>query len=511
MLLRLASTAISALLMTLSSAEIEFDNALTEKPSIECGHGRLTVGVNTTKEPPSHVFAKGHFNKPECSFRNTTHVIFDFEKCDVSRKREVNPRGMAFTMTVVVQLHPLFITKVDRAFHVRCFYMEAEKAVGAQIGVNELTTSVVSGESERPTCKYTLHKESPNGPLVKLAQVGDLIYHVWDCPSEVYGMMIHDCSIVDGQGNNHTVIDSIGCSTDTFLMPELTYSSDLTKSFTAANAFNFPDQQSVYFNCQVRICYKLDDGCSDITPPRCGILPSQDETLAHDLDNDQLITSSTESTTTSTSTSSTTTTSTFTTSTSTEAPATTTTFPTTTTVYTTVTELTSTTAAPTTFATTLNATEFPTPASLRSFMKDAGFSDTMIASLEDGDVTEGSGVEIARVTPVSLIRAGHIPTHPGETVENDVVQLKREMRRRDAEAIDVDITSPELTIIDKDIAAELPEALRSTTSPTPPSPAICVPVVGFWLLAALIVLCCSIIAVSLCYAQKQRDKFHIMP
>ncbi|EPB79048.1 hypothetical protein ANCCEY_01905, partial [Ancylostoma ceylanicum] len=105
------------------------------KPSIECGHGRLSVGVSTSKEPPSHVFAKGHFSRPDCSFRNTTHVVFDFEKCDVSRKREVNPRGMAFTMTVVVQLHPLFITKVDRAYHVRCFYMEAEKAVGAQIGV----------------------------------------------------------------------------------------------------------------------------------------------------------------------------------------------------------------------------------------------------------------------------------------------------------------------------------------------------------------------------------------
>ncbi|KAE9412072.1 hypothetical protein Angca_001269, partial [Angiostrongylus cantonensis] len=56
---------------------------------------------------------------------------------------------------------------------------------------------------------YTF-QESSNGPLVKLAQVGDLIYHVWDCPSDVYGMMIHDCSIVDGQGNNHTVIDSQG-------------------------------------------------------------------------------------------------------------------------------------------------------------------------------------------------------------------------------------------------------------------------------------------------------------
>uniref|UniRef100_A0A0N4Y278 ZP domain-containing protein n=1 Tax=Nippostrongylus brasiliensis TaxID=27835 RepID=A0A0N4Y278_NIPBR len=99
----------------------------SDKPSIECGHGRLAVSINTEHEPPSHVFAKGHFSRPDCSFRNTTHV---------------NPRGMAFTMTVVVQLHPLFITKVDRAFHVRCFYMEAEKAVGAQIGV-KLVRSVL--------------------------------------------------------------------------------------------------------------------------------------------------------------------------------------------------------------------------------------------------------------------------------------------------------------------------------------------------------------------------------
>ncbi|WKX96062.1 hypothetical protein Q1695_012488 [Nippostrongylus brasiliensis] len=481
-----------------------------DKPSIECGHGRLAVSINTEHEPPSHVFAKGHFSRPDCSFRNTTHVVFDFEKCDVNRKREVNPRGMAFTMTVVVQLHPLFITKVDRAFHVRCFYMEAEKAVGAQIGVNELTTSVVSGESQKPTCRYTLHKDSPNGALIKLAQVGDLIYHVWDCPSEVYGMMIHDCSIVDGQGNNHTVIDTDGCSTDTFLMPELTYSSDLTRSFTAASAFNFPDQQSVYFNCQVRICYKLDDGCTHITPPRCGPLGAQDDGLANDLDNDQLITTSTQPVVTST----TNTAPAATTSTTTAAPSTTVqpavTTARSTTVYTTVTELTS-TSAPTTTTTVLNSKEFPTPITLQDFVRKSSHQPEQDLSVMND--SEGSGVEILkhlRPTPVSLIRADHIPDNGAETIESDMVQLKREMRRREAEAIDVDISSPELTILDKDIAADLPEALHAHTPPQPSS-AVCVPVVGFWILAALIVLCCSIIAVSLCYAQRQRDKFHIMP
>ncbi|KAE9414381.1 hypothetical protein Angca_006898, partial [Angiostrongylus cantonensis] len=159
---------------------------------------------------------------------------------------------------------------------------------------SELATAVVSSESAKPTCRYTLHKESSNGPLVKLAQVGDLIYHVWDCPSDVYGMMIHDCSIVDGQGNNHTVIDSQG---------ELEIDCSLT-GYTFQESSNGP-------------LVKL--------------------------------------------------------------------------------------------------------------------------------------AQVVRPTPVSLIRANHIPEHTGDLVESDVVQLKREMRRRDAEAVDVDISSPELTIIDKDI------------------------------------------------------------
>ncbi|VDM52854.1 unnamed protein product [Angiostrongylus costaricensis] len=135
MLLRLLTKSLLLAVAWAASSDIEFENSLTDKPVIECGHGKLSVSVSTEKQPPSHVFAKGHFNRPECSFRNTTQAVFDFEKCDINRKREVNPRGMAFSMTVVVQLHPLFITKVDRAFHVRCFYIEAEKAVGAQIGV----------------------------------------------------------------------------------------------------------------------------------------------------------------------------------------------------------------------------------------------------------------------------------------------------------------------------------------------------------------------------------------
>ena len=37
--------------------------------------------------------------------------------------------------TVVVSFHPRFLTKVDRAYTVQCFYMEADKTVSTDIEV----------------------------------------------------------------------------------------------------------------------------------------------------------------------------------------------------------------------------------------------------------------------------------------------------------------------------------------------------------------------------------------
>uniref|UniRef100_A0A1I7XUR8 ZP domain-containing protein n=1 Tax=Heterorhabditis bacteriophora TaxID=37862 RepID=A0A1I7XUR8_HETBA len=381
---------------------IEFDTVLTEKPLIECGHGQISIRIEPTQGVPSHIFAKGHFHDEECSFRNSSHVVFDFDKCGVNKRREINPRGMSFSMTVVVQIHPLFITKVDRSYKVRCEYMEAEKT------------------------------DSANGPLVKLARVGEVIYHVWDCPSDIFGVLVHTCSILDGQGNEYKVIDEQGCTTDSNLMPELSYAKDLTRTFTASYAFNFPDQPSAYFNCQLKLCHKYDNGCASITPPRCGENPlsGQDDSLANDLDNDQLITTtasgfSKQATITTT-------------------PTTTTTIPSTTKVVaTTVTEVsTTTTSAPTTTIVMLPE-DFPTPKTLREFLEKK-FNDTKIEEEE----LQGS-------------------------------------------------------------VAEIPEALRAEPTLLNRN-AVCIPLVGFWLLGALSIICFGIIVASLCYAQRQREKFSII-
>ncbi|CAI4229645.1 unnamed protein product [Auanema sp. JU1783] len=505
--------------LPLSYSIPQFDNEIKDKPLIQCSHGHIALDVETLHSAPAHVFAKGHYKKEGCSFSNTTHVIFDFANCDVRRKREVNPRGMSYSMTVVVQLHPLFVTKVDRAFHVHCFYQETEKAVGTGMNITDPTAQTINGTEKNPECEYTLHKDSANGPLARYAQVGDTIYHVWSCSSESYAMLVHNCTINDGQGSQHKVIDENGCSTDDYLMPELIYSDQLTKSFTASNAFNFPDQNTVSFNCQIKLCIKGTEECERMVPPRCGALNGQnDDPMKNELDQDQLITSTPSSTTQAPTTSSS-----PSTTTTTQAPSTTssTTIESSTIITTTVTEISS-TSAPETTTVIIPADSFPTPSDIKRFVERKQND-----SIEE---SEGSGLEIApeAKTPISLIVADEetgrdiylrpehqtaFSTSSPHTLDESATTAKREIRRRDT-VLDVDITSPELTIVDKEYAgqADAPEALKSVSSLIEHKPnTVCVPVVVVWILSALGFFFSTFLFVACYYAQRQKNKFRMLP
>lgn len=62
--------------------------------------------------------------------------------------------GIFVTTTVVISFHPLFVTKVDRAYRVQCFYMEADKTVSTQIEVSEITTAFQTQIVPMPVCRY---------------------------------------------------------------------------------------------------------------------------------------------------------------------------------------------------------------------------------------------------------------------------------------------------------------------------------------------------------------------
>lgn len=140
------------------AAAIPVDNGVEGEPEIECGPTSITINFNTRNPFQGHVYVKGLFDQDGCRSdeggRQVAGIELPFDSCNVARTRSLNPRGIFVTTTVVISFHPLFVTKVDRAYRVQCFYMEADKTVSTQIDVSDITTAFATQVIPMPVCRY---------------------------------------------------------------------------------------------------------------------------------------------------------------------------------------------------------------------------------------------------------------------------------------------------------------------------------------------------------------------
>lgn len=88
------------------------------------------------------------------------------------------------TSTVIITFHPTFVTKVDRAIRVQCFYMEADKTVSQELDVSMLTTERHTQNVPMPVCRYEILDRGPDGPPIRFAVVGQQVFHKWTCDSD---------------------------------------------------------------------------------------------------------------------------------------------------------------------------------------------------------------------------------------------------------------------------------------------------------------------------------------
>lgn len=224
-------------------------------------------------------------------------------------------------------------------------------------------------------------------------------------------------------------------------------------------AFNFPDRNTMYFSCKIRLCY-TNDNCNAVTPPRCGHKAAAERfgsttdatlielaghgdgtTITDALDNEQLIASTTplsalfedkrdsvESTT-----------ELLTTSTTTKATTTTTTQGTTTTTK---------SASTNVFSI---PSDFPRPAFLPQ--DDNGSGESVPPEVDSWMVSD-------EPTPTVLIKTNDSSTQApvqllkkkGSKSETTTKQPSRQQKRNATpmpkRLVDVDVDSPELTIMD---------------------------------------------------------------
>ncbi|CAD5229539.1 unnamed protein product [Bursaphelenchus okinawaensis] len=270
------------LLLIRLKALAELDNELIGTPEIKCNPDTIEMKFTTKRRFTGKIYVQGHYNNPDCrvdySQTNTDgsplHGIrLHHGACDMDRQRMIQPEGMKFSSVLMVSFHPLFVTKADRAFHINCLYKEAVNLVSADLEVSDPTTELAEHDTPMPQCKYSLRKDELDGEPIKYSKIGDQVVHRWECDSDMYGMLVHNCYVEDGQGEKRMVIDERGCHVD-LVLGDPTYTEALNMAYRESNVFKFADKVGVRFLCEIKLCLKDNGGCDGITPPNCGSEPN---------------------------------------------------------------------------------------------------------------------------------------------------------------------------------------------------------------------------------------------
>ncbi|CDW54232.1 protein CUTL 8, a [Trichuris trichiura] len=275
--------------------------------NIQCSEDTITVNFVTRNPFQGRLFVKGMSDKTECSqsFSNpaasTTKpsMSFGFGVCNMHRSRMVmldltwisplvliDPQpGMMQSLVVVISFHRyvvqllsrrscllknysfrLFITRVDRAYMIQCFYMESEKTVASDLEVSTLTTGQLLDTAQMPTCAYEVRRGGPDGAVIRFAEIGEAVHHVWFCDTTTHKILVKNCFVDDGQGNQVKIIDENGCAIEPMIIGNLNYaSSDTTKAWVDSYVFKFADKPHVFFHCTLQLCNKGDDFCENLT------------------------------------------------------------------------------------------------------------------------------------------------------------------------------------------------------------------------------------------------------
>ncbi|CAK5008291.1 unnamed protein product [Meloidogyne enterolobii] len=65
-----------------------------------------------------------------------------------------------------------------------------------------IPTTELIDTARMPLCTYTVRRGSVNGPIVTYASVGEPVFHVWQCDSDMFSMLVHNCFVDDGAGKD---------------------------------------------------------------------------------------------------------------------------------------------------------------------------------------------------------------------------------------------------------------------------------------------------------------------
>ncbi|CAD6188203.1 unnamed protein product [Caenorhabditis auriculariae] len=240
---------------------------------ITCEENALTLVVRTQRALQGVMYANNFHDDEKCILRKNdesreVRLTIVEGTCGLTKTPTPDGHGYHFNLTVILQFHPLIITRADQGLDVGCFLPHP-------VPPQELQRSVSKNAADS-ICVYRLHRYGPTQCVALDAKVGETIYHKWECdtPPE-YNYLVHDCH-VESEQNTFRIVDENGCEVDQHFLETPNYSRfsehpEEAYVFQEMSVFKFPGDSDLVFHCKVSLCDMTasKSTCAAAIPPRC--------------------------------------------------------------------------------------------------------------------------------------------------------------------------------------------------------------------------------------------------
>ncbi|VDL84595.1 unnamed protein product [Nippostrongylus brasiliensis] len=222
---------------------------------VTCDAHSVTFTVRTQRAMHGLMYAHHYHDDHQCTLvsdgkSREVSITFREGRCGLTKTPSVRGDGYNFNITVILQFHPLIITRADQGLDVNCFYRQP---------LSPLEITRTSKNAADTQCSYRLHRYSPTQCVALDAKVGETMFHKWHCDSPPnFKYLVHDCYAKSDKVTVQ-ILDSEGCEIDHHFIETPNYSlfdhpNEDSYVFQEMSVFKFPGEGNVLFQCRISLC-----------------------------------------------------------------------------------------------------------------------------------------------------------------------------------------------------------------------------------------------------------------
>uniref|UniRef100_A0A0K0E2X5 ZP domain-containing protein n=1 Tax=Strongyloides stercoralis TaxID=6248 RepID=A0A0K0E2X5_STRER len=248
-----------------------------ENAVVLCDNNSIGIKLDIYNFNGGRIFPSRHDGIYKCITyypKNTSTITYrlplNASECGVwNFKKSDKFLSVEYTITIIVSFHPQKLTEDDKLYNLKCVYNAMHQSLNALMEISTFSNKNLIHEEGIPDCHYSLHKNSIDGPSIGKVNIGEKVFHTWQCNNPAFAMKVYQCYVDDGSNRKYLIIDETGCSKDTNILPDLVYSNSLNLVSSEAKVFKFAQSSQMHFSCLILLCPKVDPNCKKYTPPNC--------------------------------------------------------------------------------------------------------------------------------------------------------------------------------------------------------------------------------------------------